>query len=437
MAQLTQLCLHVIVKKLPLPFYLLTLLTAFLPLQIHADTVILATGEKVDGKISLETDTEITVEIKVSSSISDERVIKKADIKKIEKDSPEELAFQAVKNFKLNSQSSFKPEVYDRTIARLQNFKTNYPNSTHLDGITEILTAFEQEKTRVDAGELKFQGKWINRAEATKRKVQIGGQQFFDNMKYQSGARDLSGALNSFDEIEKNYKGARIYPDAIELAIQILNTLYRDALERAKINVYNQEQFKKALSMTKPEDVSRLVAAEKREQDLGIAALDESKKNGTKWPPFIPRSSESMNIFLGTIPTELDRLKALPVQKMHTSVSQVDDAQLAFSSGKQTEAVSRLSDALKLWPDNEEATRLKSQIDAIKPEPTPVAAPQPTPPPAAATPAPVVPEEIEKPFYMTPRGALLITLCVIALIGGISKLKGQKDSTPPVNKKAK
>ena len=115
----------------------------------------------------------------------------------------------------------------------------------------------------------------------------------------------------------------------------------------------------------------------------------------------------------------------------------MDDAQLAFSSGKQTEAVSRLSDALKLWPDNEEATRLKSQIDAIKPEPTPVAAPQTTPPPAAATPAPVVPEEIEKPFYMTPRGALLITLCVIALIGGISKLKGQKDSTPPVNKKAK
>lgn len=397
--------------------------------------MILATGEKVDGTISLETETEITLEIKVSSSITDERIIKKVDIKKIEKVSPEEIAYQGIKDFKTDPQSSFKSEIYNRMIGSLQNFKNIYPESTYLSGINELLMVLQEEKKRVDAGEIKFQGKWLDSAEAKKRKAQIGGQQQFDTMKYQVSCQDLSGALNSFDEIEKNYKGTRIYPDGIELAIQILNTLERQALNRVKINAYNQEQFKKSLSMTKPEDVPRLQAAEKQEENQAIAAMDQAKKIGAKWFPFIPRSAESMNAFLGAIPTELDRLKALPIQKMQSSINESDDAKMVFTSGKSAEALNRTNEALKAWPDNEEALSLKAQIEAMKQEPTPTTAggaqgaSLPKQPVATPTPEPIVSDD--PPFYKTPRGALLITLGAVLVVGALSKkMKNQKNSEP-------
>ena len=426
-------------KKLLLSTYLLTFLTLFLPLPVHADIVTLATGEKLEGKISLETDTDVTLEIQVSASISDERVLKKADIKSIEKISPEEIAFQGIKDFKINPQTSMKTEGYDRIITGLQNFKTAYPTSIHLNTITESLTAFQEEKNRVDAGELKFQGKWLSHAEASKRKLQINAQQLFDTMKNQVTNRDLSGAMNSFAEIDKHYSGARIYPDAVELAIQILNTLEKQAVDRVKINEYNKEQFKKSLSMSKPEDVSKLEAAVKREINQAIAAMDESKKNGAKWPPFIPRSSESINAYLGMIPTEQQHLNALPLQKMHNSISQLDDIQVALSSNKSAEALSRLSEALKDWPENAEALRLKTVIEGIKSEPTPVVHPQITPSPQQTTSttnnskAITADSDEDKPFFRTPRGALLITLAAILIVAVVSK-KMKKEPEVPTKK---
>ena len=90
------------------------------------------------------------------------------------------------------------------------------------------------------------------------RKIQIGGMQHFETMKSQVNNQDLIGALNSFDAIERLYSDSRVYPDAIELAIQLVNNLQKQVAERVKINAYNETQFKRSLELTKPEDVPRL-----------------------------------------------------------------------------------------------------------------------------------------------------------------------------------
>jgi len=78
----------------------------------RAETVTLSTGETVEGKILSETNEQITIEAKVSASITDERVIPKKDILKIQKTDPEIGAFNAIKNIKLNPQSSLRIETY-------------------------------------------------------------------------------------------------------------------------------------------------------------------------------------------------------------------------------------------------------------------------------------------------------------------------------------
>ena len=427
-----------LVKNPLLSFCILTLLTAVLPWCTHADIVNLTTGEKVEGKISRETDTELTLEIKVSASINDERVIKKTEIANIEKQSSEDIAFQEIKKLKLNPQTSLKPEIYSRFIGNLEAFKKSYPTSPRLQNINELITAFHDEKKRVDAGELKFQGQWLSAPEVAKRRIQIEGMLLFDTMKNQVNNLDLAGSLNSFDAIEKKYSNSRVYPDAIELAVQVLNNLQRQVNERVKINAYNDQQFKRSLELAKIEDVEKLKTARKREESMAINAIDQARKSGAKWSPFIPRNTESINSFQGLIPTELTRLQALPVQKMHASVGLTDDAQAALNSGKSQDAIAFITQALLAWPLNEDAIRLKKQIDNDKPKPTPTPTPANTVKKEVATPTPVSRpvEDTEKPFYMTVNGAISITAAAILLIGGLT-LNGRLKKSKTPKKKAK
>ena len=63
------------------------ILLAALPLttRVLADAVVLKGGERIEGKILSETDTEITIQYNVTASIKDDRTVKKTDVEKVEK----------------------------------------------------------------------------------------------------------------------------------------------------------------------------------------------------------------------------------------------------------------------------------------------------------------------------------------------------------------
>src|SRR4051794_3643113 len=93
-----------------------------------ADTVTLKSGEKVEGRITNESDTQLTMEVKVTSSIKDERVIKKADIAKIDKVQPDLEAWNNLKNLFLGEES-LELADYQRSINLLNGFVTQFPQS--------------------------------------------------------------------------------------------------------------------------------------------------------------------------------------------------------------------------------------------------------------------------------------------------------------------
>ena len=83
-----------------------------------ADTVTLKSGEHLEGKITKETDKDITMEIKVSAGVVDERVVLKAEIEKIDKLSPEVVAFQAIAPIQLGAEFAERRAMHDPTSAR-------------------------------------------------------------------------------------------------------------------------------------------------------------------------------------------------------------------------------------------------------------------------------------------------------------------------------
>ena len=443
-----------------------------------ADTITLKNGERIEATISDETPTEITLEIQISAGIKDHRVVKKADVAKVDRIAADELAYRSIMHL-LPGKNSLGAGQYESIIKALQGFVGQYPESTQKAAVLAALTTFKTEKKRVDAGEVKLDGLWLTKAEAQRQRIQIGGALTFNAMKTANAGGDAIGALNAFAMLEKNFAGSKVMPDAVELARQILAGLrpatFR-AIESAKVLKVERE---KGFADAKVLDRAELLAALQREEARTDAAL-AAATTANNWPPFIASSEKSLNAILAKITPEAQRLEKIPVAPMRASIKLADRAQTEFTAKDYAAATETLKEVTKLWPANESAVRLTALITEAKnpPKIDPAATPAPgtsavttagkaTPAalPAGATPAPGTPaaegppaapatsaesptpipttaaaeapaekpaEEAPKPLFMTLPGAISIVVglaVILGLLNVFNKLRRRSEET--------
>jgi hypothetical protein len=418
------------------PLFTIPLLALLFSPVLQADTVTLTSGEKLDGKIIAETPADITITVQVSASITDDRTIQRTDIKSIDKTTPDETAFEEIKNLKPNPVSP-QADAIEAGVTSLKSFLEKFPDSKHSADVKATLGVFQKEKEHLNAGEVKFDGKWISKTEADKRKEQIQGQDLYATMVAQSGSGDLTVALNTFDQLEKTACSTRAYPQAVELAKSILSSLSQSVdrtLERLKIETATWE--KNAATVLTPEQKAQTLAAQKADQARYDATLAANK---LKWPPFLTRSEKALLAIRTIILTEKPRLAAIPLDKIKAAIDKTDKAREALAAKDNAAADALLKESLALWPTNEDATYLQKSVVDTKSEDVKKAA-EAAAKISAAKEAAVAQAETQKtaqeasntPWYMTTLGALKIlggAVALLAIATVISKLvKPKKDA---------
>jgi hypothetical protein len=152
-------------KYLFLLFVFVLLLTPLCVLAVD-DSVTLNSGEIVNGRITSETDTDLTVEVSNERhTVFTTRTLLKSDIKEVHKLTPEQrqegAAYEALSRYQLNPNEEFKPAYYAEGIAAFDKFLAVYPNSEHASQITTNQTQWQFEKFEVDHGRVKFADKWM------------------------------------------------------------------------------------------------------------------------------------------------------------------------------------------------------------------------------------------------------------------------------------
>jgi hypothetical protein len=396
-----------------------------------ADTVLMKSGEKIQGKILEESAAEVTVEIR-EGGVVDRRTLKRGDILTLEKETPDAAAWNAIKHVKTGP-TSLTPEQYDIALRPVQAFLAAHPQSPHAEEAKKIATALEEEKKRVEAGEAKVADRWLSAEEAARERFQIDGIRAFNYMRGQAAAGDFIGALNTFEQMEKSYRGARTYPEAVELAKQILASL-KVTVDRAAQSLKTDAAGR---AQAAPLVRAELEAAVKREDDAGVAAMAAAERAGLKWPPLAVRSDKALTKLTEKITAESKRLAALPIAAIRQSFTVAEGAKGPLAAGDLTAATAALAEAGKLWEPNEIVKRLTAQIAEARnkpapppPPPTPVAetkpaeAPKATPPPATPAPvldrvpvsAPVAAVEEPRPFFATMPGILTVVGGVFAAL---------------------
>ncbi|MEI9895504.1 MAG: PTPDL family protein [Chthoniobacter sp.] len=333
-----------------------TLAITMLVSGAFADTVTLKNGEHLEGKVTKETDKEVTIEVQVSAGIVDERILPRAEIVKIDKMSPELVAYQALARIQLQPNSLPAPQ-YDQYIAALDAYVQQYPTSPSAGEVRKTLNAFVDEQKRVEGGAVKLNGSWLTKEQVEKEKVQINGQLTFNYMKAQSTAGEYVDALNAFAALEKTYPGASVMPDAIELARKIIPALQAE-LERAipeqKVLVAQRD---KGAKNADPAQRAQIQAAAKQE-DAAAEAAAAAADAGNRWAPMIKNNAKCLTSLQLRAVKEKTRLAALKPAAMRQSLQLAENARQSLASGNTEAANVALKEATALWKDNELALRL-------------------------------------------------------------------------------
>jgi hypothetical protein len=330
-----------------------------------ADTVFLKGGEKVDGKIIAESESEVTIQYNVSASIKDDRTIKRADIEKIEKDAPDLAAWAALKQFRV-AEDGLDPTTYTHYITALKGFLSQYPAATNAGDAKAALETLEAEKKRIDAGEFKFDGKWLAKEELQREKVQVLGNSYLRQMKRLAAAGRVQDVLVTFETMEKAAGGSGAFPEAVEMARRSLVSLKQAAdAGVARLKAQALEEKKTLEKLNEPQ---RSMTAKdlKYLRDQAEAQVTTLERSGVKWMPITPGTERSLVALASKAGTEIVRLNGLPTENMRASLKEVEKAKAAIAAGDLATADAAYAKAGQLWSANEQVQRGLASVAALR-----------------------------------------------------------------------
>jgi hypothetical protein len=151
------------------------------PIQLPrhgTDTLTLASGEVVEGTITSEKDAEVQVEItNESRTLSSTRIIHKAEIKSVTRNSPEQKIhqnmFSALDRCKLYPSQEFTVDQYNQDIEAFQKFLSDHlDDSIRSQEFRGRIAAWKAEASNLQSGKVKFANQWMIPEEKKLRSLQ-------------------------------------------------------------------------------------------------------------------------------------------------------------------------------------------------------------------------------------------------------------------------
>ncbi len=193
-----------------------------LPLfPVSADVLTMKNGEKLEGTILREEGDHYVVEVQVTERIRDEKLVPRAEVKKIEKLPEYEKAFAAIADLSPAPELLSK-EGYEERIEKLKEFIEAFPKSPKNSDVEEMIKSLEEEMALIEGGAIKFGEEIISadsyEANAYEYDALIAEKRIRDAV----GRRDFLGALRGFDSYETRLGTPEGHAGLSSLMVQVL-----------------------------------------------------------------------------------------------------------------------------------------------------------------------------------------------------------------------
>jgi hypothetical protein len=219
-----------------LPFHFATTL-CILSFSALAGTIHLKDGTTLEGSVLREDGDSYVLLIKVTENIKDEKIIAKADVKKIVADQPDLIAFAEIEKFVPVPDLASEAE-YQRRIALVETFIKDHRRSPKNRVAKELLSTLKEEANQIAAGGIKLRGKIIAPSEyrANAYELDAVAQEIMIRALVANG-RKLE-ALRKFTLFDRDFRNTAPFKEILPLMRQVMishnteATQYLDTLEQ-------------------------------------------------------------------------------------------------------------------------------------------------------------------------------------------------------------
>ncbi|MEM7146292.1 MAG: PTPDL family protein [Verrucomicrobiota bacterium] len=321
----------------------LIIATATLGLAL-ADTIILKSGEQIEGTIKSETDASIVVEIQVTNTIKDQKTIQRTDIERIDKLTPDGAAWDRIENY-IPTPPLLTLTEYQGRIAETKRFIDRFPDSTHKGDAEEILITLQGESEKAAKGFIKVGDSWISPEDREKDTAAIDAQITLHKMKTALANEQAFAVLRDFETMNNEYRGTMAFVPALDVAQEALKMAAGNIQRALGDFAYAKEQRESKWALmpeTERMQVEKLYNDQQAVIDAKIAA---EKKERVKWVTVNPESEASLKSAAETIKKEVAALAGYDKGVLQEGADLIVQARAAADAGQFDEARTILAQA--------------------------------------------------------------------------------------------
>lgn len=320
-----------------------------LTLQLaHADIITMKSGERYQGPLVTEDASTVTIEYNLTPKIKDKKVLNKADIKEHVRQSAAMIEMEEkglakiLPTADLLSAAEYEAIIQDR----LRTFNAKHPGTPEAAEVEKIIATLGEEKARVQKGEVKMEGRWLDAETAKRDAYNIEAyrrrQQMTKSAAENVDSRYLT-ALRSFEDLRTQYPASLQYVAAIPEALDIL-----DKYEKQLSGLIVEQP----IISKQREDGLKLLSGP--EQQLSKSAIDQEKANyktladaqvkaKVKWRDTYRYDLKSLQDATATVIKERTDLKAVNLAALQAENEVLTAAIRYIADGNATEAQNTLA----------------------------------------------------------------------------------------------
>lgn len=287
-----------------------------------ADTFILKDGTSLEGSILKEDATSYMIEVQVTKTIKDERVIAKEDVVRVEPEKKDFTAFESISQL-VPAPDALTADEYAARINSVEKFLRDYRSSSKSSQAKAILSSLKDEANEILAGGIKFDGKIITAAEyrANALDIDAGIQEASIRALLKQG-RHVE-ALRAFNAFERDFRNTKARAALLPLIIQSINGYLAQTAQSLAGYDARAKEREIGLQRMHPDDRRQTLAALAEEAAELEKRFKEEKDAKIGWVSPHPSYKPSLDETMTFGKQEITRLSA-------TAKQPVVDAGTAF-----------------------------------------------------------------------------------------------------------
>lgn len=314
----------------------------------NADEVKLKSGQTLSGRITYEGDDIIKMEIAISASIKETKVIGRADIVSIVKDAPDDVEFNKLQTLVPSPPLTSAENLRKMMETGPDSFLRNFPESKHVPKVKEIRETLAADLDKVERGYLKVENDWYSPQDKVDYKELIDSRIRLLRMRNFGNSQNIGNliaAMREFETIEESFLGSPAYPQAVEMAKVVVPQLGRMLQGMSNSVEYQNAEYEKALAASTPEAQIQLRAARAAEEKTISDSIAADKKAGVKWIQLNARSKQAIDEYIKLAATELSRLQALDLPALTQQAEILVEANKLIAADQIAEARVKITQA--------------------------------------------------------------------------------------------